>query len=297
MIEKLELSHLRMLSALYEKGSVSAAAEMLDVSQQAVSLQLKRVREIFGDLLFVRTGHGMVPTAYGQLIQPHVRQLLAMVHALPMPTSIPLKDIERTLNISATDYAQRIIVGDLLHALRGAAPRVKVKISNIESASLVRRMQDGEIDMAFTSNGYVPEGLLSTSLFTEKYICVTGTPLTNGLELLSLESLVAFDFLVVSPGVPSFDGSAGGWFAQQGLRRRVVASVPSFFMAMDYLRRSNMVAFLPSRLLPCDDLFEVLLEKYPPGFELVAAYHPSVMSDPLLSWILDHVRTQCAAAR
>ena len=90
MIEKLEFNHLRMLSALYEQGSVSAAAEALDVSQQAVSLQLKRVREILGDLLFVRTSHGMVPTAYGQLIQPHVRQLLALIHALPLPTSLRL---------------------------------------------------------------------------------------------------------------------------------------------------------------------------------------------------------------
>ena len=52
MIEKLELNHLRMLSALYELRTVSAAAEALDVSQQAVSLQLKRIREILGCLLY-----------------------------------------------------------------------------------------------------------------------------------------------------------------------------------------------------------------------------------------------------
>ena len=296
MIEKLELNHLRMLSALYEQGTVSAAAEALDLSQQAVSLQLKRVREILGDPLFMRTGHGMVPTAYGQLIQPHVRQLLALIHAMPMPTSILLENIERTLSISATDYAQRIIVGDLIRELRRAAPKVKLKISNIESASLVRRMQEGEIDMALTSNGYVPEGLLSIPLFTERYVCVAGRPLTEGPAALALESLVAHDFLVVSPAVPSFDGSAGSWFEQQGLRRRVVASVPSFFMAMEYVRKSNMVAFLPSRLLPCDGLFEVPLEKYPPGFQVVAAYHPSAMSDSLLTWVLDYVRAQGGTA-
>ena len=296
MIEKLEFNHLRMLSALYEQGSVSAAAEALDVSQQAVSLQLKRVREILGDLLFVRTSHGMVPTAYGQLIQPHVRQLLALIHALPLPTSLRLEDIERTVSISATDYAQRIIVGDLVRALRRAAPKVKVKISNIESATLVRRMQEGEIDVALTSNGYVPEGLLSLPLWTERYVCVAGRPLTDGPGVLDLASLVEHDFLVVSPGVPSFDGSAGSWFEQQGLRRRVVASVPSFFMAMEYLRQSDMVALIPSRLLPGAGLFEVPLAKYPPGFQVVAAYRPCAMSDPLQAWVLDCVRAHCAAA-
>src|SRR5688572_16576147 len=124
MIEKLELNHFRVLSALYELKTVSAAAESLDVSQQAVSLQLKRIREILDDPLFVRTHHGMVPTAYGQLIQPHVIQVLALVHAMPRPTSIPLEALERTLSISATDYAQRIIVGDVIRKLRRAAPRV-----------------------------------------------------------------------------------------------------------------------------------------------------------------------------
>lgn len=296
MIEKLEVVHLRMLSALFEHGTVSSAAEALDVSQQAVSLQLKRTREILGDPLFVRSGQGMVPTPYAVLIQPHVRQLLALLHAMPTPTSIPLAELERTLGISATDYTQRIIVGDLIRELRRAAPRVKVKIFNIEGASLVRRMQEGEIDVAFTSNGYVPEGLLSTPLFAERYACVAAKPLAEGLRPLPLQALVAHDFLVVSPGVPSFDGSAGAWFEQQGLRRRVVASVPSYFMALEYLRQSDLVGFVPSRLLPCEGLCELPLQKYPPGFQVVAAYHASTVADPLLAWVLDHVRARFGPA-
>jgi len=292
MLEKLELSHLRMLGALYAHGAVSAAAEALDVSQQAVSLQLKRARGILGDPLFVRTGQGMAPTAYGQLIEPHVRQLLALLHAMPLPSSVALEHTERTLGISATDHTQRVIVGELIHALRRVAPGVRVKVSNIESASLVRRMQEGDIGIAFTSTGYVPEGLVATPLFTEHYVCVAGQPLTNGAAVLSLAALVAHDFLVVSPGVASFEGSAAGWFERQGLRRRVVASVPSFFMAAEYLRGSSLVAFMPSRLLPCAGLHEVPLDKTPPGFEVVAAHQPSAPSDPLLRWVLDHVQAR-----
>lgn len=292
MIEKLELNHLRMLSALYRMQNMSAAAEHLGVSQQAVSLQLKRVRELLGDPLFVRTGHGMVPTSYGLQIQPQVLQVLELVSAIPAATSVSLANMDRTLSISATDHAQRIIVGDLIRELRQEAPHVRVKVSNIESATLVRRMQQGEISVAFTSNGYVPEGLVSTPLFTERYVCVAARPLTEAGTTLPLNALVEHDFIVVSPSMPSFDGSAGSWFEQQGLRRRVVASVPSFFMAQEYLRQSDMVAFMPSRLLPCDGLFEVPLEKYPPGYQVVAAYHPSAQADQLLTWLLERVRAR-----
>jgi DNA-binding transcriptional LysR family regulator len=230
------------------------------------------------------------------LIQPHVRQVLALLNAMPAPGSIPLAELERTLGISATDFTQRIIVLDLVRELRRVAPRVKVKIFNIEGAGLVRRMQEGEIDVAFTSNGYVPDGLLSNPLFPERYACVAAKPLTERLHDLPLEDLVAHDFLVVSPGVPSFDGSAGAWFEQQGLRRRVVASVPSYFMALEYLRQSDLVAFVPSRLLPCEGLFEIPIQKSPPGFQVVAAYHASAVGDPLLAWVLDHVQAKYGPA-
>ncbi|HSV57787.1 MAG TPA: hypothetical protein VLJ19_02730, partial [Variovorax sp.] len=50
--------------------------------------------------------------------------------------------------------------------------------------------------------------------------------------------------------------------------------------------------FMPSRLLPCEGLFDVPLEKYPPGYQVVAAYHPSAQADPLLAWLLDSVRAK-----
>jgi hypothetical protein len=65
---------------------------------------------------------------------------------------------------------------------------------------------DTALPVAFTSNGYVPEGLLSTPLFTERYVCVAGRSLTERSAALGSQALVAHDFLVVSPAVPSFDG-------------------------------------------------------------------------------------------
>ncbi|MBL1418891.1 MAG: LysR family transcriptional regulator, partial [Alphaproteobacteria bacterium] len=53
MIEKLEIKHLRTLNALYKFGNMSLAAEYLNVSQQAISQQLHKMRDILADELFV----------------------------------------------------------------------------------------------------------------------------------------------------------------------------------------------------------------------------------------------------
>ncbi|MFZ6679362.1 LysR family transcriptional regulator [Undibacterium sp. Tian12W] len=290
MIEKLEINHLRTLDALYKFENLSAAAEYLNVSQQAVSLQLKKLRYILSDQLFVRTGHGVVATPYAKLIQPHVRQVLMHLNDIPLPGSVTPANTARTLVISATDYTQKIIVGELINELRTSAPGVKIIVINIESANLIQKMHQGEIDLTLTSNGYVPEGLVSDAIFTERYVCVSANKDIVFHDYLPLERLVEYDFVVTSPGIASFQGSADSWFEQQKLRRKVQVSVPSFFMAQEYLKQSGMVGFLPSRLMPCAGLFEIPLKKYPPGYEVVAAYHPSARKDAFMIWLLDKIK-------
>ncbi|RSZ56562.1 LysR family transcriptional regulator [Massilia atriviolacea] len=290
MIDKLEISHLRILDALFKLGKLSAAAEHLGVSQQAVSLQLKKLRDLMRDPLFVRTGHGMAATPYARLIEPHVQQVLADISAIPLPDSVTPDRVERTLAICATDYTQQVIVGPLIRDLRIAAPGVKLIVSGIAVHHLTQKMQQGEIDLAFTSDGYVPPGLVSEPLFIEQYRCVAADQAMLAGGVMPLDRLVGYDFIVTSPGIGSFKGSADAWFERQGLRRKVVLSAPSFFMAQQYLRQSSMVGFMPARLLPCAGLFDIPLEKYPPGYEVVAAYHPSANKDPFMRWLLGRVR-------
>lgn len=287
MIEKLEISHLRTLDALFQFGNISAAAEHLAVSQQATSLQLKKIREILGDQLFVRTGHGMTPTPYAKQIETHIQDILIRINKIPQLNTIESDAIERTISISATDYTQQIIIADLIKELRQYAPKIKVIVTNIESVNLTKRMLQGSIDIAFTTSAYVPEGLVSTPLFIEKYLCVSANKDITTDRPLSLKDLVKYDFVIVSPGVGSFTGSADSWLEQQGVQRNTVLSAPSFFMAKEFLKQSEMVGFIPSRLMPCEGLIEIPLEKYPPGYQVVAAYHSSAKHDPLIHWILD----------
>ena len=293
MIDKLEITHLRTLDALGRLGTISAAAEHLRVSQQAISLQLKKIRTVLGDPLFVRTGHGMAPTPYAKRIAPQVSQVLHQLAAIPLPFEARPEQAERTLVISGTDYTQKVIAADLVRDLRVQAPKVKVLVVDIEVSALTRKLHQGDIDLIFTVDGYVAPGLVSEPLFLEQYRCVSADrALASGP--MTLEALVKHDFMIVSPGVAGLRGSADGWFERQGLARRVVASAPSFFIALACLKDSDMVAFMPSRLLPYDGLHEIALPKYPPGYGVVAAYHPSAQGDPFMAWVLERVKRRLA---
>lgn len=289
MIDKLEIHHLKTLDALYRFENLTEAAEFLEVSQQAISLKLKKMREILGDSLFVRTGHGVAATPYAKAIEPLVYKVLASFNEIQLPNALQTETLEKTLVISATDYTQQIIIGDLIQALQTHWPKVSVVVVNIQSANLTKKMQQGEIDLVFTSHGYVPEGLIAQPLFTENYLCVTANKKLASKKSVTLPELVEYPFIVTSPGVGSLRGSADAWFEKQGLTRKIALSVPTFFMAQEYLRKTDLLAFLPSRLAPFEGLFAVPLEQAPPGYEVVLAYHPRAENDPLVSFVLKHL--------
>ncbi|MCH3717471.1 LysR family transcriptional regulator, partial [Campylobacter coli] len=65
------------LDALLAEGSVTGAAERLQLSVPAMSRTLDRVRRMMGDPLFVRAGRGLVPTPRAEALREPVRALVA----------------------------------------------------------------------------------------------------------------------------------------------------------------------------------------------------------------------------
>lgn len=291
MIEKLEIHHLRTLDALYKHMNMTVAAEQLNISQQAISLQLKKIRNILNDNLFIRSGHGVCPTPYAKMIKPKVQDILAYIHQIPLPESVSPLLMERTLVISATDYTQYVIVHQLISKLRTLSPKVKLIVRPIEVANLTHLMHKGEIDIALTSNGYVPPGLVEEPLFTEQYRCVSANKSLLDMAPIKLKQLVEYDFVVTNPGIGSLRGSADSWFERNGCPRNVVLSAPTFQITQTYLLTQSLVGFLPSRLLPYEGLYDIQIDKYPPGYEVVMAYHPASKDDPYMCWLLDLIKS------
>src|SRR5207248_9331732 len=76
---ELDLNLLYVLVALDERRSVSGAARKLHRSQPGVSVALGRLRDFFGDLLFVRSGNGMQPTPSATTLIESARAVIARI--------------------------------------------------------------------------------------------------------------------------------------------------------------------------------------------------------------------------
>lgn len=80
-----DLNLLIVLDALLTTGSVSAAAQALDMTQSAVSHALRRLRTHFNDPLLVRAGNRMLATPRLLNLQPLVRATLDTLYMGPQP--------------------------------------------------------------------------------------------------------------------------------------------------------------------------------------------------------------------
>jgi len=74
--DELSLKDLRILQVLLRECSITRAAQVLETTQPVVSKTLAYLRGQFADLLLVRKGHAMQPTAKAVELAPQLRKLL-----------------------------------------------------------------------------------------------------------------------------------------------------------------------------------------------------------------------------
>ena len=295
-LAKLELKQLRLLQALLRERSVSRVADHSGLSQQTVSEHLKRLREVFEDRLFVRTGNGIIPTPLAERLTPRLDKLLTDVESLLNDEPFNPQHVDGVFNVSATDYEQRAILPPLLKQLRLQAPALKVIVHKLEIDKMAQQLAAGEIDLVLSTPGFVPEGCPTLLLYRESYICVAAKNsrlIRTQEQAFDARTLAPLEQLVVSPSRGDLRGMADHWFEQQGFKRNVVLSVPSFAAAAECVAETDTLAFLPSRLLPDARLQTVMLTEHPPGFDVIAAWHNRSGQDPLHLWVRELLRTLC----
>ncbi len=104
-ISRLDIKQLRILSALLKLKNVSDVARKMGLTQQAISEQLRKLRDLFDDRLFIRQGNTMVATPKAIALEKPINQILTQVEALLIPKQFIPSSYKGVFTISATDYA------------------------------------------------------------------------------------------------------------------------------------------------------------------------------------------------
>ena len=289
-MNRLDIKQLRVLQALLDLKNLSQVARKMGLTQQAISEQLRKLREVFDDRLFIRQGNSMVATPKALSMEQSLDHILKQLEDLLEPEIFMPHTYKGIFTISATDYATQALLPQLFNITRRDAPDLKLIVRDFASDNINQLIAAGELDLLITFPEFIPDNLSYVTLFEEQHLCITSYENKIPTEALTLAQVAAHPQLVVSPSRANLRGSHDQWFAEKGLKRNIVMSVPSFSAVPDILHTTDMIAFYPSRLLPNSKVKELEVEALPPTFKVIAAWHPRTSDSGIHRWLIEQLR-------
>lgn len=287
---------LRLLVAVAETGSVTAAAARLELTQSAVSHGLDRLRAITGDALFVRSGRGIVATPQAGVLVQRARTLLDELRAFSEAAGFDPARLDGAFTVAANDLQRDLLLPPLLRRLRQEAPGLTLRVipSGLPRAELLR---GGGCDLLITPRPPEAGDVVHKRLFEDRYAvfydaAARNPPATKAQWLAAEHVTVRYE-----------DGRGldiDDVLAARGLQRRIVATVPGFAGLAAMLRGGPWLATVPSRvgLGVLRGLASAPVPVATPRMPMYAAWHARRREDPAHRWLrgrLDAVVAEVAA--
>ncbi|MEU8680517.1 LysR family transcriptional regulator [Streptomyces sp. NPDC048611] len=289
----IDLNLLTALDALLEEQSVTAAADRLGLSGPAMSRALGRIRRTTGDPVLVRAGRHMVPTPRALEIRAEVRRLVAAAHGVLAPSApADPAQLARVFTINANDLFVTAVGPRLVARAAREAPQVVLRFLG-ESHIDVPLLRDGAADLELGVIDSPEPEIRREELFTDRSVAVVreGHPLTTGtLTVRRFADAAHLNFSRRG----RLTGPVDAALAAHGLRRRVIATVPTFAASLMMVRDSDAVGLANERAGAATvrglGLRTLPIPLELPPMELEMAWHPRQDADAGHRWLRGLVR-------
>ena len=171
-LKNVDLNLLVYLDMLLRKRNVTRAAEVLGISQPAMSNGLQRLRKMFDDPLLVRTSHGMSPTERAERLQPLVRDIVMSVErAVETERAFDPAGADRVFRLSVSDYTESTLVPNLLRQMRVKAPNVTLDFLTPSDVTF-EDLEHGNVDMVINRFDHLPDSFHQRVVWRDRFSCL-----------------------------------------------------------------------------------------------------------------------------
>lgn len=287
-IRSLDIAMLRTFDALLAERSVSRAAARLFLSQPAVSASLKRLRETFGDPLFTRSSHGVVPTARALALAPHVQAVLGEVQRLlTAGHDFDPAASERIFRIVGSDHMSELLLPALCTQLAACGSRIRLFWESANYAALPERLQRGEVDFGLLPRLNPPAGLASELLYEDHYVVVARPGHPRLARGATLADFCAAPQVFLGYGRSALDDLIDQLLGRAGQSRHAQVAVTSFAQMAQVLLATDHVAVFPARVAA---RYAATLVSHPlpfpmPHYGMYLCWNDRAGEDPAVQWL------------
>lgn len=303
LFDKIDLHLIRVLHTVLTDRSVSRAAIRLGMYQPAVSAALKRLRELAGDPLLVRSGSGMVPTDAGlRMIEPAASILRAAEMLFSDARGFDPQTAGTTFRIAASDYLDPLFLPMVLTQIKRLAPMARVEIHPLSSdGDYHAHLAQGELDLVIGNWLKPPEDLHMSRLFGDEVVSMVSAEHPAVRRGWTLDTWLEAEHIAPTPTHPGARGIIDQMLDAIGRQRNITARCAHFGLMPDMVASSLLVLTtgrqfcerfaerLPLQILECPATLPRLLY-----YQL---WHERTHSSSAAQWLREQVKGVAASLR
>lgn len=174
-INLVELWQLRTLVATAELLNFTKASETLNLTQSAISHQIKALEEELGTPLFIRASRGVKLTDAGRLAYQHAKKIIAESENMLQSVAHREKALVGTVRVAAATQALVYLFAPLFEEFMDLHPSVELVFrTTTTTEQTVTGILDGAIDVGFASLAVYSPGLALTPIFEDELVLAVG---------------------------------------------------------------------------------------------------------------------------
>lgn len=290
-LRRVDFNLLIVFETLMHERSVTRAAEKLFLGQPAISAALSRLRSLFDDPLFIRTGRNMEPTSRAEEIFKHLQPALDSIsNALSSTSDFDPATSEAVFRIGLSDDVEFGLLPPLLRRIRAEAPNVVLVVRRANYLLMPNLLSSGEISVGVSYTDELPANAKRKALRRSKPRVLRADRIPGSLTLE--------DYCARPHALVSFAGDLSGYIderlAELDCKRHVVLAVPQFNGLSNLLAGTDIIATVPdyaaAALTAGGGLREDDLPFEGPIFELSMVWRGAQDNDPAERWLRSRIQ-------
>lgn len=293
-LRRLDLNLLIVFETLMHERSVTRAAEKLFLGQPAISAALARLRSLFDDPLFVRTGRSMEPTARAEEIFALLSPALDSIStAVSRAADFDPATSTAVFRVGLSDDVEFALLPALLRRLRAEAPGVVLVVRRANYLLMPNLLASGEISVGVSYTEELPANAKRKTLRRSKPKLLRADSVPGTLSL--------DDYCARPHALVSFAGDLNGFIDEQlqkmGRSRKVVLAVPQFNGLGTLLAGTDLLSVVPdytaAALTAAGGLRAEDLPLETRAFEMSMAWRGAQDNDPAERWLRSRIQMFC----
>ncbi|WP_321784090.1 LysR family transcriptional regulator [Paraburkholderia sp. J94] len=288
-LTKIDLNLFVVFEAVYRTRNLTRAAELLFITQPAVSNALARMRKSFGDPLFVSTAAGMMPTPVSENIIGRVREALQLLDSSTHAgEQFDPATSQRTFRLSMNDLTEALLLPALEEVLQRQAPGIRIESYFTTRREVPEALASGAVNLAIDAPLIDDPQLEQQALGCDRYACLLRKDHPFTKKKLTLDDYLRLGHIHVSsrrqgPGLVDTE------LNKLGLRRTIQTRVQHYLVAPLIAMRTDLVLTAPLALVRRYDARILALPFALPELETHGYWHRSVSGDPAHRWLREQI--------